>query len=75
MRQLLEEGRLYGGGPFMSGEGGMMIVRAANMGEVEAILAIDPAIVDGIFLAHVEQWWPRFRAEGSLPPPAAPPPG
>lgn len=73
MAQLFAEGRLYAGGPYMRddgaemGEGGMMIVRASSREEVERILAIDPAITGGLFVAHVLRWAPRFREDAPLP--------
>lgn len=71
---LLDDGRLYAGGPFIGSDGGMMVVRAADLAEVQAILAGDPAIASGIFVAHAEQWWLRFRAGEPLPPPLSPDP-
>jgi len=73
MARLFAAQRLYAGGPFMQddgaamGEGGMMIVHAERLDEVEAILAADPAIVSGVFAAEVVRWRARFRAEAPLP--------
>lgn len=74
MARLFAERRLYAGGPFMRddgaemGEGGLMIVRASSRAEVEQILAADPAIIGGLFIAQVSRWRPRFRADAPLPP-------
>ena len=71
MRSLFDQGRLQGGGPFVGSDGGMMIVRASGMDEIHAILAADPAVIGGIFVAQVEHWWPRFRAPQPLPAPVS----
>jgi uncharacterized protein YciI len=67
MQRLFSEGRLIAGGQFMSGEGGMAVVLAPNAEEARAMLAADPAITSGIFVATLEQWRPRFRSESPLP--------
>jgi len=67
MRQLQEEGRLFAGGGYASDDGGMAIVICANMDEARAILAADPAITSGIFVAELRQWTPRFRTDEPLP--------
>ena len=74
IRSLLEDGRLHAGGPFVGSDGGMMVLRAADMAEVRAILDADPAIASGIFTAEIEQWWLRFRQQEPLPPPLSPDP-
>jgi uncharacterized protein YciI len=67
MRQLQSEGRLFAGGGYASDDGGMAIVTAANEAEARAILAADPAIVSGIFVAEFRHWQVRFRSGGPLP--------
>lgn len=75
MARLFAEGRIYAAGPYMQddgaamGEGGMMIVRARSREEVELMLAADPAIMSGVFVARVARWRPRFREAGPLPSP------
>jgi uncharacterized protein YciI len=67
MRQLQTEGRLFAGGGYASDDGGMAIVIAANETEARAILAADPAITSGIFVAEFRHWVPRFRTNAPLP--------
>ncbi len=67
MRQLQTEGRLFAGGGYASDDGGMAIVSAVNIDEARAILAADPAITSGIFVAELREWRPRFRVETPLP--------
>ena len=63
MQQLLRDERLLAGGGFTDIDGGMAVVRAANMDEARALLAADPAITSGIFVADIRHWRPRFQDE------------
>lgn len=67
IQQLLNEGRLFAGGGYASDDGGMAIVMAADLDEARAMLAADPAITSGIFIAELRHWRPRFRTETPLP--------
>ena len=67
MQQLQNEGRLFACGGYTSDDGGMAIVTAANIEEARAILAADPAITNGIFVAELRHWVPRFRTDDALP--------
>lgn len=67
MRQLQDEGRLFAGGGYASDDGGMAIVTCASIDEARAILAADPAITSGIFVAELRHWRPRFRTDDPLP--------
>lgn len=67
MQQLRNEGRLFAGGGYASDDGGMAIVMCANIDEARAILAADPAITSGIFVAELRHWRPRFRSDEPLP--------
>ena len=67
MQQLRSEGRLFAGGGYASDDGGMAIVVCANVDEARAILAADPAITSGIFVAELRHWRPRFRSDEPLP--------
>ena len=40
---------------------------ATNIEEARAILAADPAITNGIFVAELRHWVPRFRTDDALP--------
>lgn len=59
--QLLREGRSFAGGGYVGEEGGLAIVRAADLAEARAMLAADPAIRSGVFAAELRQWAPRFH--------------
>jgi uncharacterized protein YciI len=64
--RLLAEGRSFAGGGYVGEDGGLAIVRAADMAEARAMLAADPAIVNGVFVAELRQWAPRFHNEQPL---------
>ena len=66
IKTLLDAGRLFAGGGFVSSDGGMAIVYAETRTEAESLLAADPAIVSGIFEATLEQWRPRFHSQAPL---------
>ena len=57
---LVRDGRSVAGGGFVGLDGGMAIVRAADLAEAQAMLAADPAIVNGVFAADIRHWRPRF---------------
>jgi uncharacterized protein len=63
---LQRDGRGFAGGGFVGEDGGMAIVRAANIEEARAILAADPAIRSGVFVADLRQWAPRFHSDAPL---------
>lgn len=67
MQQLQNQGRLFAGGGYVGADGGMAVVVAANTDEARAMLAADPAIVSGIFVADLRHWRPRFRTDAPLP--------
>jgi len=63
---LLRDGRSFAGGGYVGEDGGLAIVRAADVAEAHAMLAADPAILNGVFAAEVRQWAPRFHGPGPL---------
>lgn len=67
MQQLLDEGRLFAGGGYSSDDGGMAIVMAANVDDARTMLAADPAITSGVFVAELREWTPRFYTDAPLP--------
>jgi len=67
MQQLMDEGRLFAGGRYMNADGGMAIVTAAGIDEARAMLAADPAVASGVFVAELRHWRPRVRTETPLP--------
>ena len=66
-RGLLDAGRLQAGGGFVGSDGGLAILRAADLAEARAIVAADPAVTSGIFVAELEHWRPRFQSPDPLP--------
>ena len=70
-RGLLDSGRLQAGGAYVGSDGGLAILRAADLAEARAIVAADPAVTGGIFVAEIEQWRPRFISPDPIPAPPA----
>jgi uncharacterized protein YciI len=66
-RSLLDAGRLQAGGGFVDSDGGLAILRAADLAEARAIVEADPAVTSGIFVAELEHWRPRFQSPDPLP--------
>jgi uncharacterized protein len=64
--QLVREGRSVAGGGYVGEDGGMAIIRAADLAEARAMLAADPAIVNGVFAAELRHWQPRFHSAAPL---------
>lgn len=67
MQSLADAGKLFAGGRFMTSDGGMAIITAADLDEARAILAADPAVTGGVFTGEAQHWVPRFRSPGPLP--------
>jgi uncharacterized protein YciI len=57
-RQLLEQGKLMAGGPFMDAAGGGMMIPEPGLSEAEitAFAKADPAVKSGLLKVHVRQW-------------------
>ena len=63
---LVRENRAVAAGEYVGMDGGLAIVRAADLTEAQAILAADPAIMNGVFIAEVRKWRPRFHNDKPL---------
>ncbi len=66
--QRYAEGLIQEAGPFTDNSGGAVIYRADSVEDVEALLAEDPAIADGVLVPRVHPWllreWDHYlRAE------------
>lgn len=59
-RDLVRDGRSFAAGGYDGLEGGMAIVRAADAAAARAIMAADPAIVNGVFAGEIRPWTPRY---------------
>lgn len=57
--KLLEQGKLFRGGPFIDADsGGMMIAaEAVTREELEAFAASDPAVLSGLLSFEVRTWY------------------
>ena len=63
---LVRENRAVAAGGYVGMDGGLAIVRAAGLPEAQAILAADPAIMNGVFIVDVRQWRPHFHSDKPL---------
>lgn len=59
IQRLFDEGHVFAAGP-LGADGGLMILHARDIASVEAMLADDPAIKAGVFLAEAKRFPPRF---------------
>lgn len=65
---LHKEGRIFAAGGYADGDGGVALVWAKDRAEADGILAADPAIVEGLFVAEIRAWAPRFVSDETLTP-------
>src|SRR5436190_3898389 len=65
IKKLLDDGRLFAGGP-TGADTGLAIVRAANLEEAQTMLSADPAITTGVFIADLRRWTPAFDSKKPL---------
>lgn len=66
MKSLFDEGRIFAAGPFTDRDGGLVILRAADMGAARAVYDADPAVESGKFVGEIMAWDPRFNGSGPL---------
>lgn len=71
--KLTAEGRVVAAGGWAGADGGMAVLRAADADEAARLLAADPAITGGIFVADLRRWSPRFGVDADLVPKPAKP--
>lgn len=62
MQGLLADGRLVLGGPVANEDRGLYVIAVTDAAEVDAILAHDPGVVDGLFATAVTPWFVVFDA-------------
>lgn len=64
MKQLYDAGTLLEGGPFTDHSGGLSIIRVEDEAAAKAVLAEDPALINGVFVAELRPWfrvdWPGY---------------
>ena len=58
---LYAAGKLYMGGPYLDNGGGLVILRAFDMEEAQALVDNDPAVRDDIFTATIHPYMPVFN--------------
>ena len=64
LRKLDQNGQLVLCGPFTDHASGMIIVKAADKGEAEAIARMDPFVIEGV-RTHEVRTWLLARAENN----------
>lgn len=62
MRDLHASGATLLAGPF-GDDGGIVLLRAADLEAAQAIMAADPAVTSGLFVGEVRRFDPRFVGE------------
>ncbi len=68
MRQLAQDGVIILAGPLSTSEGGLVILVAGNLDEAAAIMAQDPAVIQGKFVGRVSEWRPGIDPKKLLRP-------
>jgi uncharacterized protein YciI len=68
MKKLFDTGVTLVAGPTTDTPGGLVIIHADSLDQAKAILASDPSITSGMFVAEVHPWSPVFRVDKPLPP-------
>jgi uncharacterized protein YciI len=63
MQQLYDAGKLILAGPFLDNSGGMAVVSVSSDEDLREILASEPAIGEGIFVAETHPWYLLFDAK------------
>lgn len=66
IKSLFDEGRIFAAGPFTDRDGGLVILRAADMEAARAVYDADPAIESGKFVGEIMAWDPRFNGPDPL---------
>lgn len=62
-RQLLQEGKLLLGGPFLDAEGGLVIAAPqVSREELAAFAAADPAVASGLIRFEIWSWYAVMRS-------------
>ncbi len=65
LKKLLDEGKLHESGPFVDDSGALLIYDAADLAEVQELLANDPYAPDGIVAGVTINEWNRVIARES----------
>ena len=63
IRNLHQSGTILLAGPY-DDDGGLIVLRAESLDAVEAIMAVDPAVVSGLFIGEARPFIARFTPEG-----------
>lgn len=62
MRKLHAEGRMYAAGPTLDIDGGVILLKAADLKEAQGVMAADPAVATGLFVGEVREWRLAFSS-------------
>ncbi len=65
LKKLLDDGKLHESGPFVDDTGALLIYDAADLAEVQELLANDPYTPNGIVAGASIHEWNRVMARGS----------
>ncbi len=65
LKQLLEQGKLHESGPYVDDTGALLIYDAADLAEVQELLANDPYAPNGIVATVTINEWNRVIARES----------
>lgn len=57
-----ETGSMVIGGPYLDDTGGMMVLRAENQEDAEAIANADPSVKNGLLKVQVKPWMVVFES-------------
>jgi uncharacterized protein YciI len=66
MGQLLAEGKLVAGGPFMDGSGALFIYEADSLDAAAAMVSADPYLTEGAFASYEVRPWKTISANPGL---------
>ena len=64
LRSLHAQGKLVCSGPFVPREGGALLLRVEDEGEIAGLLANDPFQLEGLVETTVMKWDPNIGREG-----------
>ena len=67
LRALDQDGRIILAGP-VGPEGGLVVLTASDQADADAVVATDPAVVAGVFVADAMPFIPRFVGQEALSP-------
>ncbi len=67
MKQLVDDGVVHTAGPW-GPDGGIVLLRAADLMAAQMLVEADPAVKTGLFIGEVRRFAPRFTSPAPLGP-------